>query len=88
MLPLTDTADDVDPAVLCLVTCVRADLVDTNVLLHLTENLALLHFAATFELGTRNNPMVRNWLVEPFVEVGVSFEPTDLTDVMVGGTDN
>ena len=84
MLPLTDTADIVDPAVLCLVTCVRADLADTNVLLCLTENLALLHFAATFELGTGNNPMVRNWLVEPFVDVGVSLEPTDLANALAG----
>ena len=59
MLPLTDTADDVDPAVLCLVTCIRADLADPNVLLCLTENLALLRLAATFELETGSNLMVR-----------------------------
>ena len=42
VLPLTETADNVDLAVLCLVICVRADLADTNVLLRLIENLALL----------------------------------------------
>ena len=45
MLPLTDAAGDVNPAVLCLVTCVGADLADPNVLLCLTENLALLRLA-------------------------------------------
>ena len=59
MLPLTDTTDNVEPTVLCLVTCIRADLADLNVLPRLTENLALLCLAATFELGTGSNPMVR-----------------------------
>ena len=63
VLPLTDTADDVDLAVLCLVMCVRADLTDPNVLLRLTENLALLRLAATFELGTGSNLMVRECLL-------------------------
>ena len=63
MFPLTDAADTVELVVLCLVMYIGADLADTNVLLRLIENLALLHLAATFELGTGSNPMVRKCLL-------------------------
>ena len=76
MLPLTDTADNVDPA--------NADLANPNVLLCLTDNLALLPFAATFVLGTGNNPMVKHGLVEPAVEVSVGFKLKDLTNALAG----
>ena len=68
VLPLTETADNVDLAVLCLVTSVRADLADPNVLFHITENLTLLRLAATLELVTGSNPMVRKCLLLLFAE--------------------
>ena len=84
MFPLADAADNVEPTFICLVVGAGADLADSNVLLRLTDYLALLPFAATFVLGTGNNPMVRNWLVEPVVEVSVSLEPTDLANALAG----
>ena len=62
MLPITEAADDVLPAVLCLVMCVRADTADPNVLLRLTEYLALLCIAAMLVLRTGSHPIAREHL--------------------------
>ena len=63
MFPLADAADNVEPTIICLVTYAGADLAYTNVLLRVTENLALLHFAATFKLGTGSNPLGQSTLL-------------------------
>ena len=82
---MTDLAVGFDPAILCLVTSVRAGLANPNVLLHLTEDLALLIFVATLELGTVNHPVIRNLLSSDLAVPCVTLEPTDLADAFPRG---
>ena len=84
VLALTDTTDKVGLAVLCLVMSVKADLADPNVLLHLTEYLALLCLTATLELGTGSHSMVREHLLLLLAEPCVGLQPTDLANVLAG----
>ena len=48
----------------------------------------MLSLATHNELGTEVDSVVRKIFPRPSAEVGVSFKPTDLADIIVGETDS